>query len=374
MGVVYLARQVALKRRVALKMILAGSHAGPKELARFRTEAEAVARLQHPNVVQVYEVVDERDGPPCLAMELVEGGSLAESLAGTPRPPRASSSLVEVLARAVHDFHRRGIVHRDLKPSNVLLTAEGVPKNTDFGLAKLVDGDSGQTPSEAFLGTPSYMAPEQAAGRTRSIGPLSDVYALGAILYELLTGRPAFRADTPLDTVLQVINQEPVPPSRLQPKVPRDLETICLKCLEKMPGSRYADAGELADDLGRFLAGEAIRGRPTPAWRRAIKWARRRPAAALLLGVVVASLLGSIAVMTISAGRERRRLHDLRVEGRGLVDRGQGAFSEGRWEEARLQLEKALARIGPEPALADLSAPAGRLLAEAQRALDVRAR
>jgi tetratricopeptide (TPR) repeat protein len=374
MGVVYLARQVALKRRVALKMILAGAHAGPKELARFRTEAEAVARLQHPNIVQIYEVVDEPDGRPCLAMELVDGGSLAEPLAGTPRPPRPAAELVQTLARAVHEVHRHGIVHRDLKPSNVLLTADGVPKITDFGLAKLLDTDSGQTPSEAFLGTPSYMAPEQAAGRTRSIGPLSDIYSLGAILYELLTGRPPFRAETPLDTVMQVIYREPVPPSRLQPKVTRDLETICLKCLEKMPSSRYPDAGELADDLGRFLAGESIRGRPTPAWRRALKWARRRPAAASLLGVGLTAVLLAIALGLLSSERERRRLRDLRAEGQALVDRGQVAFTEGRWEDARLQLSKALARIGHERALADLSAPAGRLLAEAQRTLDVRAR
>src|SRR5262249_53221761 len=210
MGVVYKARHLALKRTVALKMILAGGIAGQRELARFRIEAEAVARLQHPNIVQVFEV-GEAGGHPFCALELVEGGSLKERLAGTPQPPRRAGQLAEVLARAMHAAHQKGVVHRDLKPANVLLTEEGVPKGTDFRLAKRLDEDSGQTRTGAVMGTPSYMAPEQAAGQVQAIGPAVDTYALGAILYECLTGRPPFRAATVLETLEQVRSQEPVP-------------------------------------------------------------------------------------------------------------------------------------------------------------------
>jgi WD40 repeat protein len=292
MGVVYKARQIALNRLVALKMVLAGGHASAADLARFRREAEAVARLQHPHIVQIYEV-GEADGRPFFSLEYVEGGSLADKLNGTPLAPRQAAELVEVLARAVQAAHERGIVHRDLKPANVLLTADGQPKITDFGLAKRLDGDKGQTQSGAIVGTPSYMAPEQAGAHARGVGPTADVYALGAILYELLTGRPPFKAATPLDTVLQVVSEEPVAPSRLQPKVPRDLETVCLKCLQKDPAQRYPNARDLAEDLGRFLAGEPISARPVGLWGRAVKWARRRPAvAALAAGLVLVTALG----------------------------------------------------------------------------------
>ncbi len=287
MGVVYKARQLSLGRLVALKMMRDGALAGPAELARFRAEAAAVARLQHPHVVQVYEV-GEHAGRPFFSLELVGGGSLAERLRGTPQPPRRAAELVQTLARAVHHAHQRGIVHRDLKPGNVLLTDDGTPKVSDFGLAKHMDGTADRTATGAVLGTPGYMAPEQAWGKSkiRIIGPAADVYALGAILYELLTGRPPFQGETPVDTLQQVIGQDPVPPSRLQPTVPRDLETVCLKCLRKEPGRRYTSAADLADDLGRWLAGGPVLARPVGAAERVAKWARRRPAVAGLLAVL----------------------------------------------------------------------------------------
>jgi WD40 repeat protein len=293
MGVVYKARQVRLNRLVALKMILAGSLAGEEERARFRREAEAVARLQHPNIVQLFEV-GEAEGRPYFSLEFLDGGSLADKLDGTPRAPRQSAQLVEQLARAIQAAHESGIVHRDLKPGNVLVGSKWVLKITDFGLAKLLQGEpgalapGGQTQSGAIMGTPSYMAPEQAQGKSKRIGPAADVYALGAILYELLTGRPPFKAATALDTILQVIGAEPVPPSRFQ-KVPRDLETICLKCLQKEPRRRYASALALAEDLAHFLKREPIQARPVGWAERAVKWVRRRPAlaATYLLGVVL---------------------------------------------------------------------------------------
>lgn len=304
MGIVYQARQRSLDRLVALKVIQAGAYASPEELARFRTEAEAVARLHDAHIVQIYEV-GERDGKPYFSLEYLEGGSLAQQLAGTPQPARVAARMVEILARAIHSAHQHGIVHRDLKPANILLACSdpihGVPfrsgsdnvvyyepKISDFGLAKRLDKEVGQTLSGAIMGTPSYMAAEQAAGKSREIGPAADIYGLGAILYEMLTGRPPFKGETTLDTLQQVLSVEPVPPMQLHPKVPRDLQTICLKCLQKAPGSRYASALALAEDLQRFLAGEPILARPVSAWERAAKWARRRPATAAL--VVVSSL------------------------------------------------------------------------------------
>jgi serine/threonine protein kinase len=260
MGVVYKARQAGLDRLVALKVILAGAHASPQEVSRFRREAETVARLQHPNIVQIYEI-GEQEGSPFLALEFVEGGSLADRLDGTPLPPRRVGELVLVLAQAVQHAHARGILHRDLKPANVLLTQDGTPKLTDFGLAKRLDVERGETGTGDILGTPCYMPPEQATGQIHDLGPAADVYALGAILYELLTGRPPFKGATVLETLDQVRTHEPVPPTALQPGLPRDLETICLKCLQKEPRHRYPSAAALADDLQRFLAGEAISAR-----------------------------------------------------------------------------------------------------------------
>jgi WD40 repeat protein len=328
MGVVYKARQLALNRLVALKMVLPGGEARADDLARFRAEALAVARLQHPNIVQVYEVGEYR-GRPFFSMEYVDGGSLAPRVRGTPLPPRAAAALVETIARAVHHAHERGVIHRDLKPANVLLAGpvttrcqrvgddathtQGAcgyePKITDFGLAKRLDADALRTRTGAVLGTPSYMAPEQARGQNRAVSPATDVYALGAILYELLTGRPPFKGATPVDTVLQLLDTEPIPPRRLQPDCPSGLETVCLKCLNKEPRQRYASALALADDLRRFLAGEAVAARPLGGPARALLWCRRnRLTAALLAGVVLSLLLGTAgsSYFAVQAGRRAR--------------------------------------------------------------------
>jgi tetratricopeptide (TPR) repeat protein len=303
MGVVYKARQVKLDRPVAVKVILGLHDADPGRLLRFRTEAQAMARLRHPHIVQVYEV-GEQDGAPYFAMEYVDGGSLAQKLNGAPLPPRAAAGLVEAAARAMHYAHQQGVVHRDLKPSNVLLTADGAPKVTDFGLAKLL-GEAGQTASGAVMGTPSYMPPEQAAGQSAQSGPLVDVYALGAILYECLTGRPPFRAATDLGTLAQVLRDDPVPPRRLAPATPRDLDSICLKCLDKSPGRRYATAGVLAEDLRRFLAGDPITARPVGALEWAAKWARRHRGVVWTAAVVGMAAFVALAVSTVLLWREK---------------------------------------------------------------------
>jgi WD40 repeat protein len=302
MGVVYQARQVQLNRLVALKMILAGGHASAADLARFRTEAEAIARLQHPNIVQVFEV-GEHEGKPYFSLEFCAGGSLAGKLDGTPLPPMEAARLVETLARAMEATHQKGIIHRDLKPANVLLLEDGTPKITDFGLAKKLN-EAGQTASGAVLGTPSYMAPEQAGGKGKAVGAAADVYALGAILYELLTGRPPFRAPSALDTLLQVVTDDPVPPRQLQSKTPKDLETICLKCLQKEPLKRYGSALELAEDLRRSQVGVPIQARPVGPIERAVKWGRRKPALAAL---IVAGLLALVSGIYFTLDLQRRK-------------------------------------------------------------------
>jgi WD40 repeat protein len=294
MGVVYKARQILLNRPCALKMILAGTHATSEAAARFLTEAEAIARLEHPHIVQIHHV-GEADGLPFFELEYVPGGSLDQALGGTPWPPDRAARLTEQLARGIAEAHRLGIVHRDLKPANVLLAADGTPKITDFGLARALGSESGFTGSEAVVGTPSYMAPEQAGGKAREAGPAADVYAAGAILYELLTGRPPFRGATVLETLEHVKSTEPVSPSRLVPKLPRDIETICLKCLQKDPARRYESADALAEDLRRFQAGEPIVARHVGELERAWRWCRRNPVVASL-GAGVAALLVVMAV------------------------------------------------------------------------------
>jgi WD40 repeat protein len=314
MGVVYKARQTSLKRLVALKMIHAGNHTSAELRDRFRGEAEVVARLKHPNIVEIHEV-GEAEGRPYFSLEFVEGGTLDRKLAGTPMPPAQAAELMEVLARAVHHAHVHGIVHRDLKPGNVLLTLAGQPKISDFGLAKQLQSDTRVTQTGSVIGTPSYMAPEQAAGRLNEIGPRTDVYALGATLYEMLTGRPPFRGTSVLDTLEQVRHVEPAGPRRLQPNVPRDLETICLKCLRKEPAQRYESALELAEDLRRFRAGESVQARPVGTVERGLKWARRHPAAAtaytlLVLVLVLGGLGGAATWLWHNSEQARLRLED----------------------------------------------------------------
>ena len=257
MGVVYKARQISLNRIVALKMILTGQLAGEEEVKRFHAEAEAAANLDHPGIVPIFEV-GEHEGQHYFSMGYVEGESLSARISDGPLPPREAAELTKEVAEAVAYAHEHGVIHRDLKPANVLLDKDGQSRVTDFGLAKRVEGDSNLTATGQILGTPSYMPPEQAAGDILQITPASDVYSVGAILYELLTGRPPFKATSPLDTLMQVLDNQPVPPRLLNPNIPRDLETICMKCLQKEPSLRYATAPALTDDLNRFMGGELI--------------------------------------------------------------------------------------------------------------------
>ncbi len=309
MGVVYKARQAKLNRVVALKMILAGQLASAADVQRFYTEAEAAASLDHPGIVPIHEIA-EHQGQHYFSMAFVEGRSLAEALRDGPLEPREAARLVRAVAEAVQHAHAHGIVHRDLKPQNVLLDRHGQPKVTDFGLAKKA-GDSQLTASGAIVGTPSYMPPEQAGGKGKEVGPAADVYSLGAILYALLTGHPPFQAPTAMDTLLLVLGQDPVPPRRQNPQVPVDLETICLKCLQKPPARRYSSAQALADDLGRWLDGVPIAARPVGRLERLAKWARRRPAVAALAVLSVLAPLSLLILGLIYNARVREAREDV---------------------------------------------------------------
>jgi WD40 repeat protein/serine/threonine protein kinase len=372
MGVVYKARQVRLNRLVALKMIRSGACAEPQERTRFRMEAEAAARLQHPNIVSIYEV-GEQDGRPYCAMEYVDGGSLAQLLRGAPVPALSAARLVETLARAVQYAHDHRIVHRDLKPANILLQGSGpggqgpayrepasappsltpdpwplTPKIADFGLAKDLAGDgvsSFQTRTGEIMGTPSYMAPEQAEVKPREIGPAVDIYALGAILYELLTGRPPFKGESTLDTLEQVRTQEPVAPSRLQPRLPRDLSTICLKALAKAPNRRYANAGALADDLRRFLDGRPILARPVGASEKLWRWCRRNPMVAGMAAGIVLLVAAGIVVSTFFAIRAQQGAQ----KARRLLYGSDINLDQHYWEDGQIsQVLTLLARHEPD--------------------------
>lgn len=289
MGVVYKARQVSLNRIVALKMILAGDFSTPAMIERFQTEAEAAARLEHPNIVPIYEI-GTHDGHRYFSMRFLEGGTLTQALTRQKLTPRIAAELMVKVVRAVHHAHQRGILHRDLKPGNILLDAAGEPHVADFGLAKLLEHDSALTQSAAVMGTPAYMAPEQAEGRTKEATTAVDIYSLGAIFYELLTGRPPFTGASPLDVLMQVREREPASPQALKPELDRDVAVISLKCLEKRPDRRYGSAEALAEDLERWLAREPIHARRSTAAERAWMWAKRKPAIASLAALLVVSI------------------------------------------------------------------------------------
>jgi tRNA A-37 threonylcarbamoyl transferase component Bud32 len=301
MGVVYKARQVSLNRLVAVKMILSGQLASADDVRRFRAEAEAAAHLRHPNIVAIHEV-DEHNGQHFFSMDYVAGRSLAQMVREHPLSPQQAARYVKIVAEAIHHAHRQGILHRDLKPSNVLIDEADQPRITDFGLAKRLSNDANATISGAVVGTPSYMSPEQALGR-EAVGPATDVYSLGAMLYDLVTARPPFRADSPLETLRQVRDCEPASPRVLNPIVPRDLETICLKCLAKDPRHRYTSAADVAEELGRFLDGEPIRARPIGTLAKMARWARRHPLAAGVMLTTVA-LLVVVSAATLSVARQ----------------------------------------------------------------------
>ena len=352
MGVVYKARQVNLKRIVALKMILSGQLAGEEAVARFYAEAEAAAKLDHPNIVPIFEI-GQHNGQHYFSMAFVEGESLARKLVAGPLPPRDAAQLMKKVADAITYSHIEGVVHRDLKPANVLVDKDGEPRVTDFGLAKRISTQSisGNTQESAanltttgqILGTPSYMPPEQASGKTDDVGPLADVYSLGALLYCLVTGRPPFQAASPIDTLLQVLEREPVPPRQLNPEVPRDLETICLKCLEKDCGRRYQSAREFADELQRFLEGRPIAARPASKVERTWRWCRRNPVVAATSAFAVAGLLMSVALGIVFAIHQSRAAeHNRLMLAESYLEKGQTLCEQGDIARGMLWMARSL--------------------------------
>jgi WD40 repeat protein len=371
MGIVYLARDRALHRLVALKVVREGSLAAIKDLARFRSEAEALARIRHPHIMQVYEVGEScpSDGTrplPFFTMQYVPAGSLAQRAAGILQPPQTAARFVELLARAVEAAHRAGVIHRDLKPANVLLEGiepterttsalpldAAVPKITDFGVAKWAERRAGTTTTGAVIGTPEYIAPEQVDGRFGAVGAAADIHALGAILYELLTGRPPFRGSSTAETLLRVTSGEATPPCQLVKTIPRDLETIVLKCLEKSPAKRFASAAALAEDLRRFQAGEPIRARPVSPFGRVVKWARREPTVAALLGAVIAAVVVGLVLVTVlwyRAEDEAARAHAAELQAN--VDRAAAEQARAEADDARARAEQAETALTLEQAL-----------------------
>ncbi|MFO1007784.1 MAG: serine/threonine-protein kinase [Planctomycetaceae bacterium] len=356
MAVVYQARHRQLQRLVALKTFQLGRSLTSREASRIRTEAEAIARLAHPNIVQIYEIGDCH-GSPYLALELAEHGTLAQRLQRSPLPPEEAAQLIETLARAVHHAHERQVIHRDLKPANVLFMTDGTPKITDFGLAKVLL-DNEVSPGDATrtgdpIGTPRYMSPEQAAGRSDTVGPATDVYALGTLLYECLTGRAPFVSSSVVETLRMISNDDPLPPRRLQTSIPRDLETICLHCLAKDPGRRYATAEDLADDLHRYRFGEPIRVRPISVVEHVWKWCRRRPAQATLIAVFLLGTVAAFAATAIHASVDRQRIADLRTEVAVLTQQGRNALDRDELEVAQSKFQAAWLIVQSEPSLSD---------------------
>jgi eukaryotic-like serine/threonine-protein kinase len=346
MGVVYRARQISLNRIVALKMIRAGQFASPAEVQRFRTEAEAAANLDHPNIVPIYEV-GEHEGRHYFSMKLVEGGSLAERISNLnfPVPNREGARLIATLSRAVHHAHQRGVLHRDIKPTNILLDQNGEPHLTDFGLAKLVESGGDLTQTLAILGTPHYMAPEQAAGRAREVTTAADIYSLGAVLYELLAGRPPFPSESALQVLQHAQHREPESLRKLKPAIDRDLETICLKCLEKEPAHRYGTAESLAEDLDHWLAGEPIQARPVSAPERVFKWTRRNPAIATLIGLAHVLFLAGLVGVLWQWWRAEQSAR------RAEANESQAAAEAIKSREVAQFLKEMLAGVGPSVAL-----------------------
>jgi serine/threonine-protein kinase len=360
-GIVYKATHLKLHRPVALKMLLSGAYASESERKRLLREAESIASLRHPNLVQIYDVGDF-EGCPYFTMEFIEAGTLAQQLAGVPLAPARAAALLKVVADGVQTAHSGGIIHRDLKPSNILLTDDGTPKISDFGLARRSDSGEDLTRSGERVGTPCYMSPEQATNRTGEVGLTTDIYSLGAILYEMLTGRPPFLADTTVDTERQLIADEPVRPSRLNSKVPRDLETICLKCLQKDSNRRYATAGMLSADLQRFLKGEPIAARPVGTIGRTLKWAHRRPAVAGLSSATILLALGFAGGSIWIFSQQRARTHAVEKELANIV----ALERQGRWADARTAVLRGRAELGGHGPL-DL----GRHLDDRDRELDL---
>jgi WD40 repeat protein len=371
MGVVYRARQTKLGRVVALKMIRSGLFASLQEQERFQSEARAVAKLQHPNIVQIFEVGEHREasGPtyPYMALEYVAGGSLSQEIRIGPLPSARAASVAETIARGLNHAHERGIVHRDLKPANILLSEDGTPKISDFGLAKHLDLSEEHTGTDQMLGTPDYMAPEQASGLAKSVGPAADIFALGAILYAMLSGKPPFKGTTLVETLEQVRSRDPAPLRQRGVQAPRDLETICFKCLEKSPARRYATAQDAADDLARFQRGEPILARPVGRVERAVRWARRYPAAAALLLVLIAATAGSAWGLNV-VSQERDEKENQRGQAVNAEKRAQE--NERKEKEQRIKTQEALEETERQKSIAEgatKEAEAKRIIAEEKR-------